>query len=118
MATHATRNPQESGAAAVLADIEAGSAPLTVPQVRGMLNGRNGTRPDIATVYRLLKRGARAVNGDRVVLESAKDTAGVITTAEAVKRFKRRLNNLEGLVPIRAADAEKLADARLAARGL
>jgi hypothetical protein len=110
----------EHGAAAVLDDIARGEAPLLPKEARANLPGRAGRHPDIATVFRFLSHGARAVDGSRVRLEWARIPAGRATTQSAIDRFLRRLN---GIDPNRPAPSERDreqrdAERRLAAAGI
>lgn len=47
----------------------------------------------VSALYRYVTRGARAVNGQRVRLETVKTPRGLATSREAIQRFIERLSD-------------------------
>jgi hypothetical protein len=62
-------------------------------------NPRNGRAAHVASLYRHVMRGARAVNGERIRLEVVKTPAGLRTSAEAICRFIAKLTNPDRPAP-------------------
>ena len=54
-------------------------------------NRRTGSPCHVSQIFRYAQCGARAVNGDRVRLETVKTPSGMMTSTEAISRFIRRL---------------------------
>jgi hypothetical protein len=56
-------------------------------------NARTGKPAHISSIYRHVLRGARAVDGQRIRLETVKVPGGLRTSRDAIARFIRRLTN-------------------------
>jgi hypothetical protein len=54
---------------------------------------RDGKAAHISTIFRFAQRGARAKNGDRILLECVKTPSGLRTTSAAVAQFIEQLTN-------------------------
>ena len=93
---------------------------MTLKESRSILARSAGHRPSIEVLYRWTRSGARAVNGRRVLLETAKYPAGQVTTRSAIARFLARLNDIQGIArpPMDQDAAERAAERRLSAAGL
>lgn len=60
---------------------------------RALRNPRTRKPANASTIFRHAMYGARAVNGDRIKLESVKLPSGLCTSEEAIERFIARLTN-------------------------
>lgn len=62
-------------------------------------NPRTGKPANPSTVFRHAIHGAKAVNGERIRLETVKLPSGLVTSSEAIVRFISRLTDPEGDIP-------------------
>ena len=58
-------------------------------------NRRTNKPGNLATIYRHITRGARAVNGERIRLETIRTPRGLLTSREAIQRFVENLTDPE-----------------------
>jgi hypothetical protein len=54
-------------------------------------NRLNGKPLHLSGMYRAIKGGARAANGERITLETIRTPRGLLTSREAIQRFVERL---------------------------
>ena len=113
---------QMNAAKAVLQDLEDGDEALSLKdsRARALLARTEKRRLDISVIYRYRTSGARAIDGSRVILETAILPGRIVTSARAISRFLSRLNGIDGIVNSRVTvdHAERAAERRLAAAGL
>jgi hypothetical protein len=96
---------------------------LTLAEAARLPAFRRAGRPaHISTLWRWRSRGARAVDGSRVQLETLRVPGGIRTSTEAVDRFLQRLNADPGAEPVERSTrqrhkASEAANAELVATG-
>ena|SRR5688572_19503795 len=81
---------------------------------------RAGKAANVATIYRYVQRGARAVNGERVRLPTVRTPGGLKTSRQAVVRWLHELTHGEAPTsePIEQAKQLERASAVLTAAGI
>ena len=79
---------------------------------------RNGKPAHVALIYRAIQRGYRAVNGERVKLESVKTPAGLRTSKQAIERWLRKLTLGDGAPVVDATAEHARAEAALDLAGI
>ncbi len=86
---------------------------------------RNGKAASRGTIYRILQRGARAINGKLIKLECVKTPSGIKTSREAVAEFVQRLTDPavapgtpRAATPRQRAKRVEKAEAELSAAGI
>ena len=113
-----SENEWDSAAAAVLQDLKDGADALSLSAARGHLS-RDGHAQAFPAVHRTTATYARAINGNRVRLETAQGPSGLTTTKPAINRFFERLNGLGSVPPPQDLDrAHEKAARQLAAMGI
>jgi hypothetical protein len=111
------------GAQAVLADISAGWAPLTMAgAAKHRLLAIDGAAPAPSTPWRWGKKGTLSVSGQLVRLEIARIGGVFCTTEAAIERFFQRLNAADPDPPVTTASqlrrAHEHAEAALDSAGI
>ena len=87
-------------------------------------NPKSGRPCHPSAFYRYTTHGAKAVNGERVKLETAKTPRGLVTSREAIQRFIDRLTNPgtedagHTLIPATTRRQQTAVDRELAAIGI
>jgi hypothetical protein len=81
---------------------------------------RRGKPAHIASIYRYVQRGARAVNGERVRLETIRTPSGMKTSREAVERFLHALTygEVTATAAVTHSREHERAEAELLAAGI